>query len=242
MGRGNVAVFKALAHISTRRGARLLGACTLLAGVPMLLGAGNAQAAQAAQAVACGPPIQAPTPCTMTGTLTLISGSLTLAAPTALEWSGQVTGLDQHLVDTVGGEQTYVVNEATGAAPGWHVLISATTFKTAGNAVLPNSGTFVTNGSLTSVTSTAAPSATCTSGSTCLLPSNLTTYPVAITTAATTPVDFDIYETNIGTGQGAIVIGGSSAPNPVGWWLNLPSNILSGTYTSTITMSVVAGP
>jgi hypothetical protein len=44
------------------------------------------------------------------------------------------------------------------------------------------------------------------------------------------------------TGEGAIVIGGANAPNPVGWWLYLPSNILAGTYTSTLTMSVVAGP
>jgi hypothetical protein len=178
----------------------------------------------------------------MTGTLTLISGSLTLTAPDEVEWSGQVTGLDQHLVDVVPDEEGYLVNEATGAAPGWHVLLSATTFKTTGGAALPNVGSFVTNGSLTSVTSTAAPTAACASGSTCALPSNLTTYPVAITTATASPPATDIYESNVGTGEGQIVIGGASAPNPVGWWVNLPSNILFGSYTSTVTMSVVAGP
>jgi hypothetical protein len=208
----------------------------LLSGLPLLLGAGNAQA------VACGTPLQAGTACTETGTLTLISGALTLTAPDQLEWSGQVTGLDQHLVDVVGDEQDYLVNEATGTGPGWHVLISATTFKTTGASVLPNAGTFSTNGSLTSVTSIAAPTASCSSGSTCALPSNLTTYPVAITTAATSPPSLDIYETNTATGQGSIVIGGAAAPNPVGWWLTLPSNILFGSYVSTITMSVVAGP
>jgi hypothetical protein len=208
----------------------------LLAGLPVLLGAGNAQA------VACGTPIQAGTPCTLTGTLTLITGSLTLTAPDQLEWSGQVTGVDQNLVDTVADEQDYLVNDATGTGPGWHVLLSATTFKTAGGAALPNTGTFVTNGSLTSITSTAAPTASCASGSTCALPSLLTTYPVPIPTATTSPPLVDIYETNTGTGEGSILIGGAGNPNPVGWWLHLPSNILFGTYTSTITMSVVAGP
>jgi hypothetical protein len=208
----------------------------LLAGLPVLLGAGNAQAA------ACGTPFQAGTPCTLTGTLTLISGSLTLTAPDQMEWSGQVTGVDQHLVDVVPDEQDYLINDATGTGPGWHVLLSATTFKTTGTAVLPNTGSFSTNGSLTSVTSTAAPTASCSPGSTCALPSNLTTYPVAITTAATSPPSVDIYESNTGTGEGSIVIGGAAAANPVGWWLTLPSNILFGSYTSTITMSVVAGP
>jgi hypothetical protein len=45
-----------------------------------------------------------------------------------------------------------------------------------------------------------------------------------------------------GTGLGSIVIGGASAATPVGWWLNVPSNVLTGAYTSTVTMEIVAGP
>jgi len=45
-----------------------------------------------------------------------------------------------------------------------------------------------------------------------------------------------------GTGLGAIVIGGSTATNPLGWWLSVPATALSGTYTSTVTVSVASGP
>jgi hypothetical protein len=176
----------------------------------------------------------------MPGTLTLISGSMTLTSPTGLEWSGTVNGLDQNLVDRSPEDLSYLVNDSTGGAPGWHVVASATTFTT-GTASLANSGTFSTNGSVTSMAAAVGPTASCSGGSTCLLPTNQTTYPVAITTAAS-PVFVDIYNSNIGAGLGSIVIGGASAPNPVGWWLNVPSSALAGTYTSTITMEIIAGP
>jgi hypothetical protein len=74
-----------------------------------------------------------------------------------------------------------------------------------------------------------------------LLPVNTTPYPVAIATAASSPAAEDIYETDAGSGEGSIVVGGAVA-NPVGWWINLASNVAAGTYTSTVTMQVIAGP
>jgi hypothetical protein len=218
------------------RRARLLASCVLLAG-----GAAASVAAGSAQAAACGPAVPAGTSCTMPATLTLISGTMTLTSPTGLEWSSTVNGLDQNLVDLSTDDQTYLVNDSTGGAPGWHVTTSATTFTTGASSLL-NAGTFSTNGSLTSMTAAVGPTATCTAGSTCVLPTNQTVYPVAITTAATAPVAVDIYNSTAGTGLGSIVIGGSTAAHPVGWWLNVPSNVLAGTYTSTVTMEVIAGP
>jgi hypothetical protein len=177
-------------------------------------GLGASVAAGNAPAGPCGTPVVAGTACTMTGTLTLIIEP---------------------------GDQSYLVNDSTGGAPGWHVTVSATTFTSGANTLL-NAGTFSNNGSLTSMTATVGPTATCLSGSTCVLPTNQTTYPVAITTAATAPAPVDLYNAALGTGLGSIVIGGASAANPVGWWLNVPSNVLAGTYTSTVTMEIIAGP
>lgn len=66
-------------------------------------------------------------------------------------------------------------------APGWHSTVSATTFTTGGGTphTLADTGTFSTNGSVTSISGTGAPTAACASGSTCTVPTNTTTYPVA---------------------------------------------------------------
>jgi hypothetical protein len=50
-----------------------------------------------------------------------------------------------------GGRNT--VTDGTGSLAGWHVTTSATTF-TNGTATLPNTGTFVTTGSSSSITAT----------------------------------------------------------------------------------------
>ena len=140
---------------------------------------------------------------------------------------------------TTTAQQSYLVNDATGSGAGWHVTASATTFTT-GTAALPDSGTFVTTGSTTSVTSANAPSPVCSSGATCLLPSNTSTYPIAFTTAATSPTALTICDTAILTGLGSIIVGGGA--NPVGWWLNVPASAVAGTYTSTVTLQIIAGP
>lgn len=220
-----------------RRPVRLLGIlATLVAG--MTVGSG-VLISGAAYATSCGTAIVAGATCTMTGTVTLTGGTLTLVSASSLTWTGTLNGLDQSLVDVVAGDQQYTVNDATGSGAGWHVTTSATTF-TNGAHTFPNGGTFVTNGSVTSITDTTRPTATCTA--TCTLPTNSTTYPVAITTAPLTPTAATIYDTAVATGMGEIVIGGSAAANPIGWWVNVPASASAGSYTSTITMEIISGP
>lgn len=194
-----------------------------------------------ADATACSPttPVAAGLSCTMTGTVSLTAGSLTLSSPSSLSWSSTLTGVDQQLVDVNASDQQYTVNDATGSGNGWHVTTSATTF-TNGSHTFPNTGTFSTNGSISSISSTSGPSATCTA--TCSLPTNTETYPVAITTAASSPPPSMIYDTSASSGMGQIVIGGSTAANPVGWWVVVPASAISGSYTSTITMEIISGP
>jgi hypothetical protein len=228
-----------LTRMAARRARRTALACALLGAAiaaPVLL------AAAPAQAVACSSgAVVAGTPCTLTGTATVTGGTLSLTAPSALAWAVTVNGLDQQAVDTTSAQETYLVNDASATQAGWHVTLSATQF-TVSTQTLANTGTFLTNGSVTSETATTAPTAACSSGATCTLPTNSTTYPVAITTAASSPTAVTIYDTALATGVGSIIIGGSTAANPVGWWVNVPASTKAGAYASTVTMEVISGP
>jgi hypothetical protein len=77
---------------------------------------------------------------------------------------------------------------------------------------------------------------------TCTLPTDTTTYPVAITTSATSPSAIKVYSAAAGTGLGAMTVGGHASTNPIGWWLTFPATAFSGTYTSTVTVAVSSGP
>jgi hypothetical protein len=221
--------------MSMRRMLRASGlavfAATVLAAGSITLGS------TAAMAAGCGGAVAAGTSCTLTGTLTLGAGTLTLTSPSSLSWTGTVTGNTQSIVDTTASDQQLTATDATGSGAGWHITTSATTFTSGGNT-LPDTGTF-SFGSATSVTSISAPTASCVS--TCTLPTNSTTYPVAITTALA-PTAVTIYDTSATTGVGAILIGGSTNPNPAGWWVTVPGSTVPGTYTSTITMQIISGP
>jgi WxL domain surface cell wall-binding len=219
-----------------RRSVRMLAVLAFLTGslAPVLI----ALTPGTASASPCGTAL---TSCSMTGTLNLTSGTLTLTTSTSLTWTDTLNGLDQNVVDTTADDQQYTVDDATGSGAGWHVTMSATTF-TNGSSTLSDSGTLSTNGSATSSSATSAPTASCGTSVTCTLPTDSTTYPVTITTAASSPMVYTIYETAASTGMGQVVIGGT--PNPVGWWLYIPANFVGtgGSYTSTITLAVVSAP
>ena len=222
------------------------GRFTLLLACGALLAGGvgaSALLAAPAQAGTC----VTPAACSLTGTLTLSAGTLNLTTDSTLGWSAALTGADLNLVDATTPDETYTVVDASGAAAGWHVTVAATTFTSTGTGTpkLADTGTFSTNGSITSKTTAGYPTAACTAGSTCTLPTHTTaptTFPVQITTAASSPTAYVIYDANAATGIGSIAIGGSAAAAPVGWWLTVPGNTTPGTYTSTISMTVISAP
>jgi hypothetical protein len=111
-----------------------------------------------ASATACGVAIAAGSNCMLTGTLGVTGGTLTLTSPSSLTWAETLTGLDQSITDTTTADQQYTVNDATGSGAGWHVTVSATTF-TNGSHTFSDTGTFSTNGSASSITSTSGPTA-----------------------------------------------------------------------------------
>jgi hypothetical protein len=221
---------------------RMLRASGLAVFAASVLTAGSlAIGAPAALAGPCGSAVPAGTTCSMTGTVTLTGGTLSLTSPASLTWNGTLTGSAQSLVDVLPGDQQLTVLDATGTGAGWHITTAATTF-TSGSNTFPNIGTFVFNGSTGSVTSASAPTAACVVALACTVPTNTSTYPVAITTAPAAPSPSMVYDTATGTGIGAILIGGSAAADPVGWWVNVPATAIAGIYTSTITMEIISGP
>lgn len=165
-------------------------------------------------------------------------GSLTLTFPDSLTWAATDTGHDQNAVDTVSADQQLTVDDSAGTGAGWHITVSATTF-TSGTHTLPDTGALSVTGSVSALTS-ADPSAAC-AGS-CILPSNTTTYPVSIDTAASSPPAFTLYDASGGTGVGAITVGGSGAAQPLGWWILVPASAYAGSYTSTLTLTLASGP
>jgi len=177
-----------------------------------------------------------------TPTLTFSPSYISLRPPAALRWAAAAVG-GSAIVDTTAADQGYSVIDSTGTGAGWNVSVSATSF-TDGTHTLPSTGTFTVNGSLTSSTATTPPAVACTTGTsgTCVLPQNGVSYPVPITTAETAPPAVRIFSAAKSTGSGAFTVGGSTSVAPIGWWVHLPATAYAGTYTSTITFSISAGP
>ncbi len=171
-------------------------------------------------------------------TLTIFS-VLALTSPSSLSWAVTSNGTNQAIFDNIAADQQFTVNDGTGSGAGWNVTVSATTL-TNGTHTLPNAGTLVFTGSLISPTAVTAPTATCVT--TCTLPTDTTTYPVAIMTAGSSPAAIKVYDTAAGTGLGAVILGGQSATFPIGWWINIPANAFTGAYTTTVTVAVSSGP
>jgi hypothetical protein len=175
----------------------------------------------------------------VTPAVSFAAPALTLTSPGSLGWADTLNGSNQSAVDTFPADQQFTVNDTTGTSAGWHITVSATTF-TSGTHTLPDTGSLVFTGSISSATASSPPSSSCLT--TCTLPSDTVTYPVAITTAPTAPSAATIYDTAAGSGDGAILLGGNSAADPVGWWINVPANARVGTYTSTVALTIVSGP
>jgi hypothetical protein len=167
------------------------------------------------------------------------TGPLTVTAPGSLTWAITLNGVNRSIADAAAGDQQLTVSDETDTGAGWDITISATTF-TNGAHTLPNTGTFVLTGNASSITSSAAPSLACMTS--CVPPDDGVTYPVAVTTAASSPSPVSVYEAAADSGLGVTILGGSGAADPVGWWLNVPANAWEGAYTSTVTVTIASGP
>jgi hypothetical protein len=153
---------------------------------------------------------------TATGTLTGSTLSLsTVATPT---FSANLNLGDSTPTYTV----PLTIQDTRGSGAGWNATITSTQFTT-------GSATLATNAStLTGVTSS------CATG-TCSNPTNAITYPVAVPAAPTAPAAVKFFNAAANSGMGKF----TNTPT-IGVFV--PQSSLAGTYTSTLTISIVSGP
>jgi hypothetical protein len=149
------------------------------------------------------------------------AGTLAISAPTVANFAG-VT-LDGTSKSTTAAMGTFTVTDARGSGAGWNVTVQATQMTTGGGT--PK---LLALGSISMPQPTVAKVAA-TSGA---VPS-LTAGPYLIDVASPLKISSAAAD---GTGMGSYLF------TPGNLTLNLPASVYAGTYTSTITVSIVAGP
>jgi hypothetical protein len=177
-----------------------------------------AAVASAALALASVGPSLAGVITTSTG---IAGGALTLTAPGTASLSATLTGADQVATGSLGKA---TVKDATGSGAGWNVTLSGTQFTTGGATprTLPTTALEVTGVTAATVAGRA--------------PTNSVSYGAGLTVplgASVTPVK--IYNAAAASGMGTVDLTPAVA-------LDVAADTYAGTYSSNLTVSVVAGP
>lgn len=156
---------------------------------------------------------------TATGTLSGSAFSIsTAAAPT---FSANLDAGDSTPTFTV----PVTTQDTRGTGAGWNETITSTQYTTGGSTPQVLAGNA---SSLTAVTSANGPG-------TSTSPTNAVTYPVAVPAAATAPTAVKFFNSAASTGMGRFAI-----TSTIG--VAVPQNSFAGSYTSTLTLSIVTGP
>lgn len=111
-----------------------------------------------------------------------------------------------------------------GSGAGWQLQVTSTTLTT-GTHSLPIDAT-----DLTAVSGEA-----CNPGTPCVLPTNDVSLPVDVPAATTAPTAVKFYNAAAGTGEGLVDLAITFRPR-------VPQNAYTGSYSSTVTISVISGP
>jgi hypothetical protein len=146
--------------------------------------------------------------------------SVTLGAATA----SFTSSLDDGDTAEIWSLPVSVYDTRTSGSVGWQLQITSTALTT-GVRTLPATTTDVSGVSAIA----------CGNNAPCTLPTNGLTYPVDVPAAATAPTAVKYFNAASGTGTGRIDL-------TTGFSANVPQNAYSGTYSSTVTISVVSGP
>ena len=148
----------------------------------------------------------------------LTGGTLTLTTPAVGNFGGvTLNGSAQSTTATMG---TFTVTDARGTGVGWNVTVQGTQFTMAGHTLPMNS---------ISMPAPTVANIDSTSGST----PSITTGPYLIDNASAVKITSAAAD---GTGMGSYTY------TPGSLTLSIPANAYAGTYTSTVTVSVVTGP
>jgi hypothetical protein len=148
----------------------------------------------------------------------------TLAATTtaAPSFTANLNSGDQAKTFTV---PLTVSDTRTGASAGlgWNTTITSTQFTT-GTKTLPTASSTIT-----------AASVACLNGGLCTNPTSAIAYPIAVPAGPTAPTAVKFYAAAATTGKGVFTLTPTFS-------VAVPQNSFTGTYTSTLTISIVSGP
>jgi hypothetical protein len=151
------------------------------------------------------------------GFATVGFGALSITTPATASFSVALDGTDQTPV-----YQLPITVTSSGQQNGWHLLASATQFV---------NGTYTFPATASQVLSVTPPAAC--SGGSCSLPTSSGSIVYAVTLPNTGGAA--IYSAASGTGQATNVMTANVQ-------VVTPANVYAGTYTSTVTVQIVAGP
>jgi len=207
---------------------RLAAALALSAGIASPLAfagaasaTGTASTTSGATPVASAAPILSASP---TASASVAAGTLSfVSAPGDITFPALVlTGTNQTTTESLPID----VGDNTGSGAGWNVTATSTQF-TNGTNTLPDG----------SVTVNSAPPVACDSTSACAVAveASSITYPYTLPEGATAPTATKIFDANADTGMG------NQTFTPT-FTLAVPAGSYSGTYTSTVTFSLVSAP
>jgi hypothetical protein len=132
-------------------------------------------------------------------------------------------------LDSGDSTQTYTVpltvQDTRGTGAGWNLTVTSTTFSTGGGS--PNL-------LATSASSLTGVVAACSTG-TCTNAINAQGYPISVPAGTSAPTAVKFFNTSASNGMGRFTI----TPT-IG--VTVPQNAFAGTYSSTLTVSIVSGP
>jgi len=149
----------------------------------------------------------------------LAAGSLTETASGTPAFAVTLNGTNQTKTSTA---LTLSAADTRGTGAGWNVTITSTTFK-AGAHTLSTSATTVT-----------AVALSCPGGG-CTNPTNSVGYPLTVPAGAVAPAAVKLFNAKAATGLGTFTLTPTFS-------IALPANTYAGSYSSTVTFSVVSGP
>jgi hypothetical protein len=157
---------------------------------------------------------------TITATATVTgTGSVSLSAVTTASFSDTLDGTDQ----TVTYQLPLTVVDARGTGGGWNLTVTSTQFTT-------GTRTLATNASSMTIVSS-----TCNAGSTCTNPTNAIGLPIAVPAGVTAPTAVKFFNSAATTGMGSFTVTPTVS-------VTIPGNAYAGSYASTVTVAVAAGP
>jgi hypothetical protein len=154
---------------------------------------------------------------------TVNAGStLSVAGNGAPSFNLTLNGDDQTTSYTLPVEVVDARGLATGG--GWNLTLTSTQFNDGAGHTFPTTASAITGAT-----------AGCASTSTCLLPTNGIAYNLAVPAGSVAPSAVKFFNAASPTGRGRVDVNATVS-------VAVPANVIAGTYSSTVTVSIVAGP